>query len=355
MSEGIKLALNYHILPSVKIFKTLVEKNPYHSILHYDLGLSYAKLRKYREAYYHFLRAYHLDSTNYLAGIFAIIVGKKASIKKVNLDRIMMSLNGDIDFTIPKNKIYLALLSLIGNNYSDALSWVETNPKNIKFNLAIELATLYQLGKSDLFSEKSAILKKIAPKDIISNLLYFYSTHSIDNIKKFALDFQPVFLTSLTKWDLRSFYYGSAIAVDLYLKFAKISGELTKVKHHLEKVLLNNSGDLVPVLQNLAFVNLFIKNFEESYTIFNDLIDNKNIKDEKTLFYGAVASIGAGHHSNGIALLSLSKRVNKNEFEARYGLGLLYHEAKNLRGATVQYNLIPTGFESKFFDFEVIP
>ena len=63
----------------------------------------------------------------------------------------------------------------------------------------------------------------------------------------------------------------------------------------------------------------------------------------------------AGHHSNGIALLSLSKRVNKNEFEARYGLGLLYHEAKNLRGATIQYNLIPTGFESKFFDFEVIP
>jgi len=355
MSKGIKLALNHHILPATKIFEKLVKKNPYHSILHYDLGINYAKLRKYRQSYYHFLRAYHLDSTNYLAGIFAIIEGEKASIKKDSLDRITMSLNGDIDFTNPKNKIYSALLSLIGRNYSDSLSWVESNPKNIKFNLAIELATLYLLDEKNMFAEKSAILKKIAPKDIISNLLYFYSTHSTDNIKKFALDFQPIFLTSLKQWDLKSFYYGSAIAVDLYLKFAKISGELPKVKEDLEKVLLNNSDDLIPVLQNLAFVNLFTKNFEQSYTIFNDLIDNKHIQDDKTLFYGAVSSIVAGHHSNGIALLSLSKRVNKNEFEARYGLGLLYHEAKNLRGATIQYNLIPTGFESKFFDFEVIP
>jgi hypothetical protein len=66
-----------------------------------------------------------------------------------------------------------------------------------------------------------------------------------------------------------------------------------------------------------------------------------------------VVSVLANHHANGVALLALSKRKNKNAFEARYGLGLLYHEAKNLRGATIQYSKIPNGFESEFFDFNI--
>jgi Flp pilus assembly protein TadD len=85
------------------------------------------------------------------------------------------------------------------------------------------------------------------------------------------------------------------------------------------------------------------------------LIDNKHQNDSKTLFYGAVASIAAKHHANAIALLALAKAKNKQNYEAKYGLGLLYHEAKNLRGATVQYSKIPTGFKSEFFDFEVQP
>jgi tetratricopeptide (TPR) repeat protein len=355
MSKGIKEALNYHIVIANKIFAKLAKEYKYHSILHYDLALTYANLKDYKHAYLHFLRAYHLDSKNYLAGIFAIISGEKIGIKQKYLDMISSQLNSDIDFSNPKNKKYLALMSFVRNNYSDSLSFVQSNPKNTKFNLAIELATLYLLNEKTNFNQKATALKMIAPKDVIANLIYFYATHNTDNMKKFALDYQRVFQLSLNKWNLNSVYYGPLIAGELYIKFAKLSGQLEKLRNKLQNEILSTNSDLIPLLKNLAFVELFSGNTEASYTLFNDLIDNKHQTDSKTLFYGAVSSIAAHHNANAIALLALAKAKNKNNYEARYGLGLLYHEAKNLRGATVQYSKIPTGFKSEFFDFEVKP
>jgi len=354
MSEGIRYALTYHITLANKIFAKLAKKYKYHSILQYDLALTYANLKDYNKAYVHFLKAYHLDSNNYLAGIFAIITGKKIGIKDKFLDVIKAQLTGDIDLTKKENKKYLALISYIDNNYADTLSFTESEHKITKFNLALDLAILYNLNK-DAFKQKAILLYNLAKKDVIANLLYFYATHNTDNMEKFAFAFQKVFSKSLNEWNLDSVYYGPLIAAELYMKFAKMSGQLIHVKEKFEKQILSNSNDLIPLLKNLAFAALFSKDFEESYTIFNDLIDNKYQDDSKTLFYGAVASIAANHHANAIALLALAKAKNKSNYEARYGLGLLYHEAKNLRGAVIEYDKIPTGFKSQYFDFNVKP
>jgi predicted Zn-dependent protease len=351
MSQGIKLALNNHILKAKNLFAKLVKNHPYHSILHYDLALTYANLKDYPKAYYHFLRAYHLDSTNYLAGIFAIITGNMGDYKT---DMIRRNLDDTIDFNNPKNKFYASLLSYMDKNYANALSYSQSDYKKTRLHVAFNIGVAKVLDEKDMLLQQATLLKTIAPNDIIANLIYFYVNNMDKNIKRFALDFQQVFYDSLKKWNLSSFYYGPLIAGEMYMQFAKISGQLPKLKHLLEKKLLD-TNDAIPILQNLAFVDLYTRHFEESYTIFNDLIDNKGIDDYKTLFYGAVASIMANHHANAIALLALSKRKNKNAFESRYGLGLLYHEAKNLRGATIQYMKIPAGFDSQFFDFDVIP
>ena len=351
MSKAIKLALLKHIKKANLIFQKLAKKYPYHSILHYDLALTYAQLRNHPKAYYHFLRAYNLDSTNYLAGIFAIIEGNRAGYKT---DMIQRHINDYIDFNDKKNRFYTAMLSFMNDNYSDALSFVQSDFKKTKLKVAFSIAVAKMLDENNLFVTNATLLQTIAPKDVIANLIYFYATHSTNDMKKFAFDFQPVFLDGMKKWNLNSFYYGPIIVRDLFLEYAKISGQLPKVRQKLKLKLLD-SNDATPLLQNLAFCDLYTKRFEESYAIFNDLIDNKGADDYKTLFYGAVASILANHHSNAIALLALSKRRNKNAFESRYGLGLLYHEAKNLRGATIQYSKIPNGFKSRFFDFELKP
>jgi len=69
----IQKALHFKLRDANKQLKELLVKNPQHSILHYNLALTHAQLGEYTLAYNHFLRSYHLDANNYLAGIFAIM------------------------------------------------------------------------------------------------------------------------------------------------------------------------------------------------------------------------------------------------------------------------------------------
>ena len=52
--------------------------------------------------------------------------------------------------------------------------------------------------------------------------------------------------------------------------------------------------------------------------------------------------------------MQISKIESATNFEARYALGLLYQEGKNMKAATQHYDKIAnTDFESEFFDFDI--
>ena len=121
----------------------------------------------------------------------------------------------------------------------------------------------------------------------------------------------------------------------------------------LIKKAQKENKDIIPILKRLAFASFYTKHFEESYVIYNDLIDNKNINDPRTLYYAGVSAIAANHHNNAIALMELAKLKNPLYYEPRYALGLLWQEANNLNAASIQYKKIPNGFKSKFFDFNL--
>jgi len=240
--------------------------------------------------------------------------------------------------------------------------------------LALKIATTYKFKLLSLYNSldfmsissralKNRVLMILSPLDtneIVELAQKQYNSSKTMTEKIVALSVLEDMECVDSSEYLRDFYqeYSSnSLVMSKYFALIASSSRknpLPKLKFLLSNKLLDTQ-DSITILKNLAFINLYTKNFEESYTIFNDLIDNKKIDDYKTLFYGAVASILAGHHSNAVALLALSKRKNKNAFESRYGLGLLYHEVKNLRGAIIQYSKIPDGFESEFFDFDVVP
>ena len=152
---------------------------------------------------------------------------------------------------------------------------------------------------------------------------------------------------------MNDFYHGANIVKNWYFTFGKIAGLLNNIRIDLIKKAQKENFDVIPILKRLAFANLYTKHFEESYVIYNDLINNKNINDFDTLFQASIAAIGANHHSNAIALMELAKLKNPNFHEARFSLGLLWQEANNLRAATIQYSKIPDGFKSRYFDFNV--
>jgi len=152
-----------------------------------------------------------------------------------------------------------------------------------------------------------------------------------------------------------SIYYGPKVGGDIYTELANISGMSYQVRDILKERLITETHDLRGVLQLLAKVNVYLNFFEESFTIYNKLIDDLDEQDADTLFFGAVSAIGSKHPENAIALLELSiLDKTGNNIEAYYALALLYLEAKNIEASKIQFNKIKDSeFKSRYFDFEL--
>ncbi len=343
ITKALKLALDGHIYLANKAFKKLIKKRKDSYILHYDLALTYAQLGDYKNAYIHFLRAYHLNPSDLKSGIYAVMALGK--LKKTN-DYLIASIKESFDNNTPLED---AMLAITQNNTVKMAGFIEKADKNSPIWIIAKLTSKALLDKD--YSYEALKLKSMYPKDIVSNLLYFYANNKNLPINKLALNYQAfLFSQQLNKND---FYYGAKIVRDWYFSFAKISGLLNKIRLDLIEKAKKESFDLIPLLKRVAFANLYTKHFEESYVIYNDLINNKNINDPDTLYQAAVAAIGANHHANAVALMELAKLKNPSYYEARYGLGLLWEEANNIRAASIQYSKIPDGFKSRFFDFNV--
>ena len=341
IAKALQLALNGHVYLANKKFKKLIKNRDNLYILHYNLALTYAQLKNYSLAYKHFLRAYHLNPKDLKSGLYALMALDK--MKKTN-PYLVNSIKEDFNDSTTLEE---GMLAIVNNNTVNLASFLEKESKNTPLWLITRMTAKYMLNRS--FLSEALILKSIYPKDIISNLLYLYV--SSDDLKHLIQNFQSLYLTG--SLNMNDFYYGASIVYDWFFKFSKISGLLNNLRLKVLKKAKVESFDLIPVLKRLAFVNLYTKHFEEAYTIYNDLINNKNITDPQTLYHGAVSAIGANHHSNAVALMELAKLKNPSYYEARFGLGLLWQEANNLKAASIQYGKIPNGFKSKFFDFNI--
>jgi len=343
ISHALKLALNGHIYLANKEFKKLIKKRDTSYILHYNLALTYAQLGDYKNAYTHFLRAYHLNPNDLKSGIYALMALNK--LKKTN-KFLVSSIKEDLG---DNTDLEDAMLAIVQNNTVKMAAFIEKKEKNTPTWIITKLVSKALLDRD--YSYEALKLKSMYPKDIVSNLLYFYAINKNLPINKLALNYQSQFFAQ--QLNMNDFYYGAKIVKEWYFKFAKISGLLNKVRLNLIKQAAKENFDLIPILKRVAFANLYTKHFEEAYVIYNDLINNKNVTDPNTLYHAAVAAIGANHHANAVALMELAKLKNPSYYEARYGLGLLWQEANNLRAASIQYAKIPDSFESKFFDFNI--
>ena len=346
ISKAIKLALNGHIYLANKEFAKLL-KNHSTYILHYDTALTYAQLGDYLNAYKHFLRAYHLNPYDLKTGILALYAAAKANIQNKHL--VSLIKEDFNDNTILED----AMLSLYTNDRIKMIAFLQKPQKNKPFWILTRIAIKGIYGKD--FSIDATALKNIFEKDLIANLLEFYANNKDLPINKLAQNYQSFFLNMQNYVDLNDFYYGSKLSEDWYFEFARISGLIYRVRLQLLKKVETETFDVIPPLKRLAYADFYTKHFEESYTIYNDLINNKNVTDPHTLYYAAVAAIGANHHANAVALMELAKLKNPNYLEPRYGLGLLWQESGNLNAASIQYARIKNGFVSKFFDFNLKP
>ncbi len=341
--QGLELINKHKVYEANKLFKKLTKIYPNHSILHYNLALTYANISDFQKAKKHFQKSFLLDKSNYLAAFFTAF---SAILTNQNYDQKVLQ---DILKHYPTNKYQIKLLYKILNN--DPLINFDTKNLHSSFDilLSIIMANISSnLKDYSLFTKK---LYKLMPKDLVTNIIYVDNISQNLDIKGYAKNIQS-YLTRKSI-DYKALFYGETIARELYIKVLSIAGTTRYAKNLLENELKTNPNQIA-LLQSLAYTYIYTKEYEKAYKIYNNLIDNFNINDPHTLLLASVAAIGANHHANATALLELANLDDRSLHESRFALGLLYQEAKNFEAAAIQFSKIGNiGFKPKYFDFEL--
>jgi len=351
ITKAIKKALSLKIREANQDLQKLVKIQPKHSILHYNLALTYAQMGNMLQANKHFLRSYHLDAKNYLSGVYAVMTSQLINKDYTKLESLlkdslsMEELNEDID-------LYNTLLHLSDNDYISAVEWLDKNYKQRPLYLILDTLIAMKTKNIDRAKNAASKLTILFPHDILPHMIYIDTHFNSYKTSKYAEEV----LKYLRKqhFNFTDLYYGPFITRYTYIQEHLITGRLYYLREQLKQVLQTTDTNTQDIESALALASLYNKNFEESYTLYNHLIDELKVRDAYTLYLGAVASTAAKHHANAIALLELSKMKNENFFEARYALALLYMEITNNDGASIQLQQINNNaFESQYFEFNI--
>ena len=351
MTVAIKKALNLHLREANEDFQKLVDIQPKHSILQYNLALTYAQLGNLNKAHEHFLRSYYLDSKNYLAGIYAVFTAQLTNEKYEKLRSILKD-SIHLEDDSEEKELYKTLLAISENNYMLAADWLHVSDKKRPLYLVLNTIIGMQINNYDVANNATSELVSLLPNDILPHIMYMDTHfHKFDDAKYAQEVISYLKQQSFTFNDL---YYGPYITRYLYIQINLITGKLYYLRQQLKEKLETSDSYTQEIENTLALASLFDKQFEEAYTLYNHLIDERGITDAYTLYLGAIASTAAGHNENAIALLELSKMKNKSFYESRYALGVLYMEAKNYEAAIIQLAHIDSNnFRSNYFSFEI--
>lgn len=348
---AIQKALHFRLRDANERFQKLLLTHPQHSILHYNLALSYAQLGDYTKAYDHFLRSYHLDANNYLSGIFAIMTSELISKPNPKLNSILKD-NLSQEAQSEEFDLYRTLFSISENNYPSSSRWLDNHYKERPLYLIMKIIIAQELKMTSQAKKASEKLTYTQPNDLLPHLLYIETHYNDETPKAYARSSLNYLKNQKISYD--DFYFGPQISRDQGVMMAALTGTLTPLIQRLENKLQTTTENRTNITSALALAHFYNQDFEKSYTLYNEVVDTYSLKDERTLFMAASASIGAEHYQNAIALLELSKMTNPNYLENRYALGLLYMQVQNNPAAVIQFIKIGnTGFKSHTFDFKI--
>ncbi len=352
ITQSLKEILKYNINSALEIMKQASLAYPNHQVVQYNLGLIYAQLNDFEHAKKHFLKAYHLDESDVLSGIFALMCHQ---LTFTNGERLLNSITQNFDNIdsddITKLMFLKSLFGFVNGNISDNFTWFD---KAKKTPIMYALKALYSINSRDRETISNAFndLKKATNDDMVATILHRISTHYNQDIKAFSLNLFNFFKNDLKKLDL--VYTGPSFAKQIYIYMAFLVGANSYVDRLLTDKLLNAQGDVSGILQALAFNAIYLGDFEKSFVYYNSLIDDFNIKTSENYFLAGVAAIGAGHYDNAAALIQLSRLESSSNFESRYALGLLHQAMGNFKLASLQFMQIGDArFQSVFFDYEI--
>lgn len=352
IANAILETLQGNIRKANDLLTNATENYPNHSILHYNLGLNYAQMGDFDRSYQHFIRAFHLNPKDLLAGIFALITSQLTHRDSTRLNNEISQEFANLQSTQEEREFIQALLNFARNGTPMPLESLENKKSNIAIYYALNFVQNITLQNQSLLIQSTNELKALLPNDPLSNLLNLLAINYKDDPKNLALKLQGYYQDPAINKD--PIYYGAAVVREMYIEIAYIIGALHYVEQDLDNRLITEQKDVRGIIQALALSYIYLQEFEKSFTLYNSLIDDFKEQDTQTLFLTAVAAIGAGHTENAATLLQLSKLEAPTNFETRIANGLLYLQENNYNAAASQFTtLVNSGAVSEFFDFKI--
>ena len=352
IASAIKKALNFRIREANEELAKLVLLQPKHSILHYNLALTYAQLGNMQDAHKHFLRSYHLDAKNYLSGVYAHMTSQLIYKENQKMKSFLTEALANEEEEDEEIKLYKTLIQMSENNFFASADWLQIDDKKRPLYLAMDIIIASYLENESKAKELAKKLTNLLPNDILPHLIYI-DTH-FKNLKDKEYAYEVLNYLNDQSFHYEDLYFGPRITRYLYTQTNLITGRLYYLIKQLDDTLATTTEYTHEITDGLALASLYNQEFEKSYTLYNQLIDTLKVQDSHTLFLGAVASTAAEHHENAIALLELSKLKDSQNLESRYALGLLYLQVKNNKGAVIQLSQVgDNGFNSEYFNFDI--
>ncbi len=351
ITRAIKKALSFHIRKANVELQRLVKIQPKHSILHYNLALTYAQMGNMIAAHKHFITSYHLDAKNHLSGVYAVMTSQLIDKENLKLNSILKD-SIAMDEESEEKDLYTTLLNIAFNNVLSSIDWLDNDYKSRPLYLTMDIIIALNLNRLDYAQKSAQKLTLQLPNDILPHMMYIDANFSeLDNDEYAKEVFKYL---KYQKFDFQDLYFGPAITRYTYIQQNLIMGRLFFLREQLKSVIEATKEVPYELTSTLALASLYDRAYEESYTLYNQLIDELKVRDANTLFLGAVASTAASHHANAIALLELSKMKDSDFAESRYALGLLYLEIQNNEGAAIQLSKVGnSGFISEYFNFDI--
>lgn len=351
ITKAIKEALAFKLRAANKTLRELVKIQPKHSILQYNLALTYAQMGDMPKAHKHFLLSYNLDAKNYQSGIYAVMTSQLINKESKKLLEILKDSLSKEKETQETNFLY-ALLNISQDNMFATADWLNNDYERSPLYLAMDTIISLKHNNYKIAKQSTKKLTIMLPNEILPHIMYIDAHYEALDTKEYAKKVMNYLKDQKFVYD--DLYYGSYVTRYLYIQQNLITGKLYFLREQLKSVLESTTGEVHGLTSALALASLYDNAPEKAYSLYNNLIDNLKVRDSRTIFLGAVASTAAEHHANAIALLELAKRKDKNNLESRYALGLLYMEINNNKGAIIQFDRINTNkFSSEYFNFTI--
>ncbi len=343
-----------HLRKALYYFKLSLKNSPNNALIHYNIGLIYAQLENYYQAYFHFLRAFHLNSADYLSAIFALMSAHFTHDDGAELLREITENFYNQDFSTPTQKAFLgSLVAFLNHRTNWDMDWLKNAPKKIPLYYALQMVFANENKNKKLAIESFMRLKTMLPKDLLSHIFYEVVSYYDANIRH-TLSIYTLLDSNII--DLEQTMLGPILGRRFYAYMGFIVGDLDKQEKLIEKKLasLEEGEEPNDLLQNLALVSLFQGKYEKASALYQNLIEGLKDNETRLKILASLVHIIQGNYNQASLLLELGKLDEPRNEDIRYALGLLYQQKGDLKSALNHFLAINTpNFSSSYFDFKI--